>query len=80
MSEQGGTENDHEWARRIGLGGQADQSEESVKQIARVAGIYYRALIAECVPKRLAAELTFAYQQAVYAITIAALDREARQR
>ena len=73
MTDKQATETEQDWARRIGLAGQSEQSEESVRQIARVIGTYYHALIAADVPKRMAMELTFAYQHMLFQVTLASL-------
>jgi len=79
MSDKHSTETEREWARRVGLAGQSDQAGESVKDVARVIGTYYHALLAERVPKRMAQELTFHYQQALFEMSMASMGSDTEQ-
>jgi len=73
MSDKHSTETEREWARRVGLAGQADQSDQALKGVARVIGTYYHALLAERVPKRMAQELTFDYQHLLFEASMATM-------
>ncbi len=79
MSDKHSTETEREWARRVGLAGQADQSDQALKGVAHVIGTYYYALLAERVPKRMAQELAFDYQHMLFEASLGAMSLGADQ-
>jgi lambda repressor-like predicted transcriptional regulator len=73
------TETERDWAERAAIIGQFDQAGEAVRESARMLALYYRTLIAEGMPKRVAAEMTYGYQEMIMAAALAAMEQHAER-